>query len=154
MLLSLDLRKYDFCLLTIQAHHIAHDASERHYDLLLKIGHQIVRDMFSEQTPNDHAVVCIHQLMDIFFHHWNDQINPAVERNSSLVIELLEHLGTFDYKGQNLDVDIGLAVYKSFSILGALAPEVQIRLLDNVFLCHFDPEVAKEAQGYKSMVYN
>ena len=139
-----DLRKYDFVLLIIQAFGIDFSKNDKHFELLFLIADSITED-FKVSTNGDQISWLLHQLTDICIHNY-DEVELVIRRNLKLIIKVLRKIGTTKYESNGYGPQMYFATYKAVGIFWHLPKEERKKLLNEIYLNHFDERVIEEAE--------
>jgi hypothetical protein len=139
-----DLRKYDFVLLIIQAFGIDFIKEDKHFELLFSIADSITEG-FKVSVNGDKKSWLLHQLTDICIHNYGE-VEFVIERNPKLIPRVVRKIGKVKYESNGYGPQMYFATYNAVGIFGFLPKEEIQKLLDEVYLNHFDGRVVEEAE--------
>jgi len=139
-----NLKKYDFTLLIIQAFAIDFERTDEHFYFLFLMAALITKDfIFSEN--GDKRAWLLHQLTDICL-HYSDEVDIVVKRKPELVASVVAKIGNIGYNHVNYTSQMYLATHKAIDLICYLDRIVAKKILNTVFLQHFDARIVDEAQ--------
>ncbi|MDW3650296.1 MAG: hypothetical protein R8P61_24695 [Bacteroidia bacterium] len=143
---SRDARKYDYSILLIQAIGIELEPEDDHFELLFKIA----LGLFTDQ-PNKNMGWLMYQLMDISIHH-GEEIEKLNQGSPSLAYEVFAEIGKQKYTSTQSGPNMYFAAYKAIWLFQYLRQEESKKLLEEIYMKHFDSRVAEDAiEEYEGM---
>ena len=139
-----DLRKYDFVLLIIQAFSIDFTNEDKHFELLFSIADSITED-FKTSINGDKKSWLLYKLTDICI-HYSDEVELVAKRNPNLIPRVVEKIGKVKYESEIYGPQMYFAAYKAVGLLWDMPQEKAKKIIQEVYLKHFDGRVIEETE--------
>jgi len=144
---SWDARKYDYSILLIQAIGIDFSPEDNHFELLFKIALNLLQQKEALKSLD----WMMYQLMDTCIHN-GEELEKFNQGNPSLAYQVLAKIGTYPYTPLQTGPQMYYAAYKAICLFQHLRKEESKKLLEEIYMKHFDRRVAEDAiEEYEDM---
>lgn len=142
-----DARKYDYSILLIQAIGLEFAPEDNHVELLFKIALNLLKQ---KEAPKSLDWM-MYQLMDTSIHN-GEEIEKFNQGNPSLAYQVLAEIGKQKYTPEESGPNMYYAAEKAIWLFQYLRPVESQKLLEEIYMKHFDGRVAEDAiEEYKGM---